>query len=138
VVFVDHVVSGVLTSQLRSERKRLEGRIEYFWTQHVEAIRDKSMAKNKSRNLLDKVTVLEKEKEDLGRRLNDEKEAAAEAKTDAENTRVEAQAAHQCAADLELEVRNMRAYREKKESTTRAGVDRVHTLFVDVYRDLGA
>jgi hypothetical protein len=84
------------------------------------------------------VTVLEKEKEDLGHRLNDEKEVAAEAKTDVENARVEAQATHQCAADLELEVRNMRAYCEKTESTTRVGVDRAHTLFVDVYHDLGA
>jgi hypothetical protein len=71
-----------LTSQLCSERKWPEGRIERLQTQHTEAIRDKSAAKNKSWNLLDKVTVLEKEKEDLSRRLNDEKE-------DAENTRVE-------------------------------------------------
>jgi hypothetical protein len=31
----------------------------------------------------------------------------------------------------------MHAYRERAESTTRAGVDRSHTLFVDEYRDLG-
>jgi hypothetical protein len=75
--------------------------------------------------------VLEKEKEDLGRQLNDEKE-------DAENARAKAQAAHQRVADLELEVRNMRGYREKMKSATRARVDRAHTLFVDVYHDLGA
>jgi hypothetical protein len=33
--------------------------------QHTEAIKDKSMAENKSQNLLEKVTALEKE--DLGR-----------------------------------------------------------------------
>jgi hypothetical protein len=32
----------------------------------------------------------------------------------------------------------MRAYRERTESATRAGVDRAHTIFVDAYRDLGA
>lgn len=37
--------------------------------------------------LLDKVTVLEKEKEDIDRWLNDDKEATVETKTDAENAR---------------------------------------------------
>jgi hypothetical protein len=32
----------------------------------------------------------------------------------------------------------MRSHCEKTESVTRAGVDRVHTLFMDAYRDLGA
>ena len=32
----------------------------------------------------------------------------------------------------------MRSHHEKTESTTRAGVERAHTLFVDAYRDLGA
>jgi hypothetical protein len=57
--FVDQVASGALTSQLVSERKRLEGRVERLRMQHTEAIRDKSAAENKSRNLLKKVTVLE-------------------------------------------------------------------------------
>jgi hypothetical protein len=65
--------------------------------------------------------VLEKEKEDLDRRLKDEKEAAAEAKTDAKNARAKAQATRKHATDLELEVRNMRAYHEKAESSTRDG-----------------
>jgi hypothetical protein len=76
--------------------------------------------------------MLEKEKEDLDRRLNDEKEAASEAKTDAENARA---AARKLVADLELEVRNMRAYDKKVESDARAGVDRPHTLYVNAYRD---
>jgi hypothetical protein len=31
----------------------------------------------------------------------------------------------------------MRGHRERIESSTRAGVERAHTLFVDAYRDLG-
>jgi hypothetical protein len=46
------------------------------------------------------------EKEDLGRRLADERE-------DAENARAEAQAACKRAADLVLEVKNMRGHRER-------------------------
>jgi chromosome segregation ATPase len=122
---------NVATSQLHSERNRLEGKIERFWMQHTEAIRDKSAAENKSQNLLDKVTALEKENEDLFCELNDEKDAAAEAKTEAESARKHA-------AELELEVKRMHACREKTESATRAGVDQAHTLFVDAYRDLGA
>ena len=83
------------------------------------------------------MTVLEKEKGDLERPLNDEKEDAAGARTDAEHARAEAQAAHKRDADQEREVKNMRGYHEKTESATRAGVDRVHILFVDAYRDLG-
>jgi chromosome segregation ATPase len=131
-------VSGALISQLRSERKRLEGKIECLRMQHTEAIRDKSAAENKSQNLLDRVTVFEKEKEDLGRWLNEEKEVAAEAKMKAESARTEAQAARKRVAELELKVKSMRAYRKKTESATRAGVDRTHSLFVDPYRDLGA
>jgi hypothetical protein len=121
----------VLTLQLISERKRLEGRIERLRTQHTEEIRDKSVAENKSRNLVDKVTTLEKEKEDLGHRLNDKKE-------DVENGHAEAQAARKRVADLELKLKNMRGHHEKTESAIRVGVDRAHTLFVDAYRDLGA
>jgi hypothetical protein len=82
--------------------------------------------------------ALEKENEDLGHRLNGEKDVAAEVKTETESARAEAQAARKRVAELELEVKGMCAYREKTESATRAGVERVHTLFMDVYRDLGA
>jgi hypothetical protein len=99
--------------------------------QHTEAVRDKSAAENKSRIHLKKLTALEKEKEDLGRRLTDEKE-------DAEKARAEAQAAHKRTADLELELKNMCGHRERPESSTCAGVERAHMLFVDAYRDLGA
>jgi hypothetical protein len=105
--------------------------------QHTEAIRDNSTAKNKSQNLFDKVTTLEKESEDLGRRLNDEKDIAAEAKTEAKSACAEAQATRKCAAELELEVKSMHAYRERMEVAMLVGVDRAHTLFVDTYHDLG-
>jgi flagellar motility protein MotE (MotC chaperone) len=81
-------VSGALVnvaiSQLRSERRRLEGKIKRLRMQHTKVIRDKSVAENKSQNLLDKMAALEKENQDLDRWLNDEKDVAAEAKTEAE------------------------------------------------------
>jgi 3-phenylpropionate/cinnamic acid dioxygenase small subunit len=48
MAFADQVASGALTSQLISERKQLEGRIQRLRTQHTEAIRDKSTVENKS------------------------------------------------------------------------------------------
>jgi hypothetical protein len=96
--------------------------------QHTEAVRDKSAVENKSQNLLDKVTMLEKENEDLGCRLNDEKDIAVEAKTEAESARVEAQAARKRVAELDLEVKSKRAHHERMESVMSAGVDRPHTL----------
>ena len=59
-------------------------------------------------------------------------------KEDAENARAKAQATRKHAADLELVLKNMCGHRERTESSTRAGVDRAHRLFVDAYRDLGA
>jgi hypothetical protein len=53
--------------------------------QHTEVVRDKSAAENKSRNLLEKLSAAEAEKEDLSRQLATEKE-------NAESARVEAQA----------------------------------------------
>ena len=74
------------------------------------------------------MTVLEKEREDLNRRLNDGKDTAIGMKTEAENARAESQAARKRTAKLELEVKSMRSYRKKTESATRAGEDRAHTL----------
>jgi hypothetical protein len=64
--FSEQVASGALTSQFVSERRRLEGGIERLRTQHTKAVRDKSTTENKSRNLLEKLSIVEKEKEDLG------------------------------------------------------------------------
>jgi hypothetical protein len=81
------------------------------------------VAENKSPNLLDKVTMLEKDNEDLVRRVNHEKDAAAKAKMETEIARAEAQAASKLAAELELEVKSMRANHERMEAATRVGVD---------------
>ena len=59
--------------EFSAERQRLEGRIERLRTQHTEAVRDKSTTENKSRNLLEKLTAAEMEKEDLSRRLAKER-----------------------------------------------------------------
>jgi hypothetical protein len=58
-------------------------------------------------------------------------------KTEAQATCAKAQAAQKRTAELELEVRYMRAYREKVQAATRVGMDQAHTLFVDAYCDLG-
>jgi chromosome segregation ATPase len=67
--FAECIASGALTSKFSTERRRLEGRIERLRTQHMEAVRDKSMVENRSRNLLEKLTAAEAENEDLSRRL---------------------------------------------------------------------
>jgi hypothetical protein len=63
--FAEEVASRALvhlaTSQLRSEKKRLEDKVERLRTQNTEAIRDKYATENKSCNLLDKFGPLEKE-----------------------------------------------------------------------------
>jgi 3-phenylpropionate/cinnamic acid dioxygenase small subunit len=73
----------VLTSGFAAERRRLEGRIERLQTQHTKAVQDKSAAENRSRNLLEKLSATEAEKEDLARRLAAEKENADRAHTEA-------------------------------------------------------
>jgi hypothetical protein len=50
---------------------------------------------------------------------------------------VEAETARKRAADMELELRNICSHRVNKESSTRAGVERAHTLVVDPYPELG-
>jgi hypothetical protein len=136
--FAEQVASGALTSQFVPERRRLEGRIERLRTQHTEAVRDKSAAENKSRNPLERLSTMEKEREDLGCRLAEEKEDAEKTRAEAQDARTEAQAARKRAADMELELKNIRAHHEKTESFTRTGVERAHTLFVDAYHELGA
>jgi hypothetical protein len=71
--FAERVASGALTLEFASERKWLEGRIERLRTQHTEVVRDKSAVENKSCNLLEKLLALEKEREELDRRLAEER-----------------------------------------------------------------
>jgi hypothetical protein len=136
---------GALTSEFAAERRRLEGRIERLRMQHTEAARDKSATENKSRNLLEKLSVAEKEREYLIRRLAEEKEGAektrAEAQAacaEAEAMRAEAELSLKRATDKESELKSLRKYCEKTEASTRAGVERAHTLFVEAYHELGA
>jgi hypothetical protein len=84
--FAERVASGTLTSEFAAERRWHEGRVERLHTQHTEVVRDKLVAENKSRNLLEKFSSAEKEREDLSRRLAEEREGT-------EKARVEAQAA---------------------------------------------
>jgi 2-oxoglutarate dehydrogenase complex dehydrogenase (E1) component-like enzyme len=67
--FAEQITLGALTAEFAAERRWLEGRIERLRTQHTEAVRDKSAAENRSRNLLEKLSAAEAEKEYLGRRL---------------------------------------------------------------------
>jgi hypothetical protein len=103
------------------------------------------VAENKSHNLLEKLSVAEKEKEDLNCRLAEEKEGAEKARAEAQAARTEADAvraeagrALKCVADVDLELKSLRSYTEKTEASTRTGVERAHTLFVDAYRELDA
>jgi hypothetical protein len=77
----DQVASGALvdivTSQLCFERKQLEDKIESLRMQSTEGIRGKSVAKNKSQNLLEKVVSLEKENEGLSHQLSELKDIVA-------------------------------------------------------------
>jgi hypothetical protein len=113
--------------------------------QHTEVVRDKSVTENKSRNLLEKLSTIEKEREDLGCRFAEEKEGAERARAKAQVARAEADAmraeadlALKRAAAKELELKSLRSYCEKTEASTHAGVERAHTLFVEAYRELGA
>jgi chromosome segregation ATPase len=143
--FAEHIASGSLTSEFATERLRLEGRIERLQTQHTEAVRDKSAAENKSRNLTEKLSVTEAEKEDLACQLAAEKEDAdrACAETQVVHAKAnlacaEANLALQHAAEAESSHRGLHGYLDKAEVSTRAGVDRAHALLVDAYQQLGA
>jgi hypothetical protein len=127
-----------LTSEFSAKRQRLEGRIERLRTQHMEAVRDKSAAENRSHNLLEKLSVAEAEKEDLSHRLAVEKEDAEKARAEAQAARAEANLALKRATDAESGKRSLRGYVDRAKATTRTGVDRAHALLVDVYRQLGA
>jgi hypothetical protein len=142
---VERIASGALTLEFAAERRRLEGRIERLRTQHTEAVWDKLAAENKSCSLLEKLSIVEKAREDLSRRPAEEKagaeKACAEAQAahaEAEVVRAEAELALKCAADKESELKSIRSYCEKTEVSTRAGVKRAHTLFVEAYRKLSA
>jgi hypothetical protein len=97
-------------------------------------MRDKSAMENKSRNLMDKLSVAETEKEELGRRLAAEQEDADKACAEAQVARAEASLALQRAAEAEANHRSLRGYLDKAEASTRTGVERARALLVDAYR----
>jgi hypothetical protein len=99
--------------------------------QHTEAVRDKSAAEKRSRNLHEKLTAANAEKEDLSRRLAEEREGA-------EKARAEASLALKHATDTESGLKSLCGYIDKTEASTRAGVDWEHALLVDAHRQLGA
>jgi hypothetical protein len=74
--FADHVASGALSSEFAAERQRLKGRIKRLRAQHVDAVRDKSAVKNKSRRLAERLVAAEAAKEDLRLRLAEERRDA--------------------------------------------------------------
>jgi hypothetical protein len=112
--------------EFSAERWQLEGRIKRLQTQHTEAVRDKSVVENRSRNLLEKLTAAEAEKEDLSRRLAAERE-------DMEKASAEASLALKRATDAESGLKSLRGCVDKMEASTHVGVDRAHALLMDVY-----
>ena len=121
--FVERIALGALTSEFSTERQRLQGRIERLRTQHMEAVRDKSAVENRSRNLLEKLMAVEAEKEDLSRRLAEEREGTEKARAEAPASRVEASLALKRATDAESGLKSLHGYAEKTETSTRAEVD---------------
>jgi hypothetical protein len=143
--FADHVASGALSLEFAAGRQRLEGRIERLRAQHVDAIRDKSAAENKSHRLAERLAAAEAEKEDLRRRLAEERrdtnKACAEAQStqaEAKLARAEASLARERAEEIETRLSSLRDRLKKTEASTRAEVERTHTQLVDAYRELGA
>jgi hypothetical protein len=132
--FANHVASGALTSEFAVERQQLEGRIERLRAQHMDVVRDKSAAENKSRRLTERLVTAEAEKEDLRRQLalerKDANRACAEAQAaqaEAKLERAEASIACQHAEEMETRLCNLRDRLDKTEASTRAEVEQMHT-----------
>ena len=81
---------------------------------------------------------METEKEDLSRRLSEERVGAEKARAEAQAAHAKASLALKRIADAESGLKSLRSYTERTEASTRTGVERAHTLFVDAYRELGA
>jgi hypothetical protein len=127
--FADLGASGALCLVWAAGRQRLEGRIERLRAQHVDAIRDKSAAENKSHRLAERLVAAEAEKEDLRRRLAEERrdtnKACAEAQStqaEAKLARAEASLARERAEEIETRLGSLRDRLKKTEASTRAEV----------------
>jgi hypothetical protein len=141
----NHVESGTLTSEFAVERQRLEGTIERLRAQHTDVVQDKSAVENKRRRLAERLAAAEAEKEDVRRRLAEERrdanKACAEAQSaqaEAKLTRAEASLARQRAGEMETMLGSLLDRLDKTESSMRAEVERTHTQLVDAYREMGA
>jgi chromosome segregation ATPase len=136
--FADRVASGVLTVDVAAE-------VESLRAQHADAVREKSAAERKNRRLAEKVAALEAEKTDLRRQLAEERREANQAIAEAQAARAKAKVARaenslasQRAEELEARFNALRSRVDKAEALTRSEVERTHTQFMDVYRELGA
>jgi hypothetical protein len=138
-------VLGTLTSEFAAERQQLEGRIERLRAQHVDVVRDKSVAENKSRRLSERLAATKAEKADLRRQLVEERRDANKACAEAQSTqaeaklaRAEASLARQRTEEMATRHGILRDRLDKTEASTRAKVERTHAQLVNAYRELGA
>jgi hypothetical protein len=136
--FADRVASGVLTADVATE-------VETLRAQHANAVQEKSATKSKNRRLAKKVAAMEAEKMDLWRRLVEERREVNQAIAEAQAARAEAKVARaksslasKRAEELEARFNALRSRVDKAEASTRSEVERMHTKFVDAYRELGA
>jgi hypothetical protein len=136
--FADHVASVALTLEFAAEIERLRAH-------HTDAVREKSVAENKSHRLTERLAATEAEKGDLRRQLVEERRDANKAIADVQAAQAEAKLAwaeaslaHQHTKELEARLNGLRNCVDKTEASTRVEVERTHAQLVDTYRELGA
>jgi hypothetical protein len=94
-------------------------------------------AENRSHNLLEKLTAVEAEKDNLSRQLAEERDGAEKARAEVQTACAEASLALKRASNVESGLKSLRGYVNMMETSTRVGVDRAHALLIDAYRHLG-
>jgi hypothetical protein len=136
--FADHVASVALTLEFAAEIERLRAH-------HTDAVREKSVAENKSHRLTERLAATEAEKGDLRRQLVEERRDANKAIADVQAAQAEAKLAwaeaslaHQHTKELEARLNGLRNCVDKTVASTRVEVERTHAQLVDTYRELGA
>jgi hypothetical protein len=111
--FANRTASGALTAVVSAEVERL-------WTQHADAVREKSAADSKCRKLADKVAALEGEKAETNL------------------ARAEGNLARERAEQLQERLIALESRVERAEAAARAEAERTRTQLMDTYRELGA
>jgi hypothetical protein len=136
--FANRTASGALTAVVSAEVERL-------WTQHADAVREKSAADSKCRKLADKVAALEREKADLQRQLVGERRETNEALAQAQASQVEANLAwaegnlaRERAEQLQERLTALESRVERAEAASRAEAERTRKQLMDSYHELGA